>query len=182
MRMRLGLLWGAVLLGALASAPAFSIPVDCTPIRTLWTPVGIYRDSGLGLSYRAESREYRCVYGEDRERVEVRVEDSRAVYLGLPEGVWLFRYPGDTVVLFVREGVGEEGRTFAESLLEAGRVDLLLVHEGVRLSPEAVRRARMVMRLKPGGHALSLGDARFPLYRLETILDELDAGLRFSER
>ncbi len=123
MHMRLGLLWGAVLLGALASAPAFSIPVDCTPIRTLWTPVGIYRDSGLGLSYRAESREYRCVYGESRERVEVRVEDSRAVYLGLPEGVGLLRYPSDTVVLFVREGVGGEGRTFAESLLAGSAPD-----------------------------------------------------------
>jgi len=182
MRMRLGALWGAVLLVALGSAPAYSIPVNCTPIRTLWTPVGIYRDSGLGLSYRAESREYRCVYGEGRERVEVRVEDSRAVYLGLPEGVWLFRYPGDTVVLFVREGVGEEGRAFAESMLAKGAVDLLLIHRGVQLSPSAVQGARLVLRLEPGGHALSLAGGRFPLYRLETILDELDAGLRFSER
>jgi len=79
-------------------------------------------------------------------------------------------------VLFVREGVGQEGLAFAEALLKAGKVDLLLVHEGVRLAPNAVARARLVLRLKPGAQAFSLAGGRFPLYRLDTILDELDHG------
>ena len=162
-------------------APALSVPMDCEPTRTLWTPVGIYVDSGLGLRYRAEFREYRCVVGGE-EAVEVKVKDNREVFLGLPEGVWLLRYPGSATVLFVREGVGQEGLAFAEALLKAGKVDLLLVHEGVRLAPDAVVRARLVFRLKPGAHAFSLAGEGFPLYRLDTILDELDLGLGTATR
>ncbi len=174
MRARLGVLVDAVLLLVFGAAPAFSVPMDCKPVRALWTPVGIYLDTGLGLEYRAESREYRCVFGGKK---EVKIKENREVFLGLPKGVWLLRYSGNTMVLFVREGAGDEGRAFAESLLAKGAVDLLLIHRGVQLSPSAVQRARLVLRLEPGGHALSLAGGRFPLYRLETILDELDGGL-----
>ncbi len=175
MRVRLPGGWmGLALLLSLGALPAFSASIVCEPVGSLWTPHGVYTDQGLGLRYRAESREYRCTVAGGQ---DVRVEDSREVFLDLPEGVRLLRYPAGTLVLFVGERAGEAGRGFAESLLDRGEVDLLLIHEGVRLRPEAVRRARLVLRLKPGAYALSLAGEGFPLYRLTTILGEFDIGL-----
>lgn len=172
--MRVGLvaLLVASLLG-LGATPVFAVSMDCKPVHGLWTPKGIYQDSELGLRYRAEFQEYRCSVGGKK---EVRVRDNREFFLGLPKGVWFLRYPPSVTVLFVREGVSEAGRAFAESLLKRGKVDLLLIHEGVHLSPDATGRARLVLRLRPGGHAISVVGEGFPIYRLATILDQFDIG------
>jgi hypothetical protein len=106
----------------------------------------------------------------------IRVSDQREVFLGLPTGIVLLRYPG-TTVLFVGGKADGNALAFAASLVQKGGVDLLMIHEGVQLDSSVARRASLVLWIKPGEHALAIKRESFPLYRLAQILDDYDLGL-----